>query len=271
MKNEMAMVLRTTDLYNLSKSLEILDSKEKLIKICNKYLIFFLANNKDIDLYIIIDSKNENYIKLINEIYSKHATIIEKYSGSNSASFSYQIEFSKTLSNKYKYLYIGEDDYLFLGKINFQELNAYDEDTIFTNYNHPDYQKPIRKFLRKIDNGNYHTLCMSFFLKSNNLLNIEYLLLKFNLFSDGEVWALNFKPFIFYLWILKNIFNKKIEKKKLIKQYINLKKDKKLKSFNIILVKNSESIQLSNDGLPLKYSFINSFKKTEQLNYFLNT
>lgn len=267
----MAMVLRTTDLYNLSKSLNILDNKESLIRVCNKFLIIFLEKNKDIDLYIIIDSKNEKYIKLIKEIYYNQAKIIVNYSGSNSTSFSYQLNFLKSISNKYEYLYIAEDDYLFLGKINFQELQHYDSNTIFTNYNHPHYQKLSRKILRKLDKGNYHTLCMSFFLNSRSLSNIESLLGYYKSYSDGEIWALNFKPFIFYIWILKNLFNNNIDKKKLIFEYMNLKRNKKIKKFNINLVKNSESIQLSNDGLPIKYAFIDEYKKIEDFNYILNT
>ena len=109
------------------------------------------------------------------------------------------------------------------------------------------------------------------FLNSNSLSNIESLLEYYNLYSDGEIWALNFKPFIFYIWILKNLFNNNINKKKLIFEYMNLKKDKKIKKFNIKLVKNSESIQLSNDGLPIKYAFIDGYKKIEDFNYLFNT
>lgn len=266
MINKMAMVLRTTDLYNYDKSLKILDTKEKLIKVCKKHLIIFLKDNKNIDLYIIIDSKNNNYIKLIHQIYGKCANINVRYSGSNSGSFSYQIEFVKSLSNKYKYLYIAEDDYIFLGKINFQELNSSDENSIYTNYNHPHYNRLSRRILRKIDKNNYHTLCMSFFLKSKNISNIEVLLSYYQYFSDGEIWALNYKPIIFFIWLIKNFLNTNIQKKKLILAYISLKKNKAFKNFSIKLVKNSESIQLSNDGLPLKYSFINDLNETDELN-----
>ena len=147
-------------------------------------------------LYIICDTKNEDFFQFVNNTFDDKATVIRSYFCSNSESFKVQIELAKNL--QHDFIEIAEDDFIKFGKIDWSRINS---NYFYTAYQHPLHDRPIYKMLMRIFENEFTTVC-SFLCNRRLLIKNIGNFLRFGVISDAETWRTITTP-----WWLQFLFN----------------------------------------------------------------